>query len=167
MVCDDRLMPLQSAHVVLEPISPSLARRIVARDERPGDDWHPEYPFADELDPLRSLGALTDPDPYFTMYVIRRTPDHQAVGGFGFFGPPDTVGRVEFGYGLVPSARGEGLATEAVTLALNSARDHGAAIAAADTDEGNTASQRVLVKSGLIEVVRRDSFIFYERDLTA
>ncbi|UFS58179.1 GNAT family N-acetyltransferase [Subtercola endophyticus] len=160
-------MSLQTAHVALEPISPSLARRIVVRDERQGDNWHPEYPFADELDPLRSLGAMTDPDPYFTMYVIRRISDHRAVGGFSFFGPPDTTGRVEFGYGLVPSARGGGLATDAVTLALNSARAHGAAVAAADTDQDNRASQRVLLKSGLIEVARRDSLIFYERDLTA
>jgi hypothetical protein len=57
-------MTLLGDRVALEPISPALAHRIVARDERPGDDWHPEYPFVDELDPLRSLAAesTTDPD---------------------------------------------------------------------------------------------------------
>lgn len=158
-------MSLRSARVALEPISPELAGRIVARDEHPGDDWHPEYPFADELDPLRSLAERANPDPVFTMYLIRRLADHLAVGGFGFFGPPDERGRVEFGYGVVPDARGEGLASEAVALALEHARAHGATIAAADTDQHNRASQRVLVKCGLVEVARRDTLVFYERSL--
>jgi RimJ/RimL family protein N-acetyltransferase len=167
VVCKDHLVILRSARVVLETIPPELARRIVAREERPGDNWHPEYPLADELDPLRSLADATDPDQDFTMYVIRRNSDHQAVGGFGFFGPPDKRGRVEFGYGLVLSARGDGLATEAVTLAMDHARRLGATVAAADTDRANAASQRVLVKSGFAEVARRGSLVFYERDLTA
>lgn len=111
---------------MLDVISPELARRIVARDEQPGDDWHPEYPFADELDPLRSLAAASSTDPVFTMYLIRRRSDGSAVGGIGFFGPPDGTGTVEFGYGLVPSARGAGLATEAVELALQHAAESGA-----------------------------------------
>ena len=160
-------MILRSARVVLESISPELAQRIAARDERPGDNWHPEYPFADELDPLRSLAESTDPDPIFGMYVIRRNSDNQAVGGFGFFGPPNDSGRVEFGYGLVLSARGVGLATEAVTLAIDYASRHGATLAAADTDLENLASQRVLAKSGFIETARRGSLIYFERDMTA
>ncbi|WP_440708971.1 GNAT family N-acetyltransferase [Herbiconiux sp. YIM B11900] len=160
-------MILRSTRVALESISPDLARRIAARQELPGDDWHAEYPFADELDPLRSLAEATDPDPHFTMYVIRRSSDGQAVGGFGFFGPPDERGRVEFGYGLVPSARGAGLATEAVTLAVDHASRHGAILAAADTDLDNRASQRVLEKSGFAEVRRNDSLVWFERDLSA
>lgn len=160
-------MILRGSRVVLEPISPALARRIVARDERPGDHWHAEYPFADELDPLRSLSALETPDPHFTMYVLRRVSDGLAVGGFGFFGPPDATGRVGFGYGLVPSARGAGLATEAVTLALSYAATWGAAVAAVDTDLGNRASQRVVEKSGLTEIDRRGAVVFYECTLSA
>ncbi|PZE60365.1 N-acetyltransferase [Curtobacterium sp. MCPF17_047] len=160
-------MILRNVHVVLEPISPELARRIVARDERPGDDWHPEYPYPDELDPLRSLADAPKPDPDFTMYMIRRTSDGLAVGGFGFFGPPDEQGVVEFGYGLVPAARGKGLATEAVKLALERARDCGATVATADTAQDNDASQRVLVRNGFTETGRRDSLIFYQRALAA
>lgn len=115
-------MILHGALTTLEPITPDLAARVVARDERPGDDWHAEYPFADELDPLRSLATASAVDPDFTMYLVRRTSDGLAVGGFGFFGPPDASGTVEFGYGLVPSARGAGLATEAVGLALDRGR---------------------------------------------
>ena len=150
---------------MLDVISPELARRIVARDEQPGDDWHPEYPFADELDPLRSLGAVSSPDPVFTMYLIRRRSDGSAVGGIGFFGPPDGTGTVEFGYGLVPSARGAGLATEAVELALQHAADNGARAVVADTDITNVASQRVLEKNGFVEVRRSAALVYYRREL--
>lgn len=89
------------------------------------------------------------------------------MGGFGFFGPPDDDGRVEFGYGLVPSARGAGLASSAVSLALEHAALRGATIAAADTGADNAASRRVLIKGGLAEVGRRGSLVLYERVLAA
>jgi len=165
--CEDRRMILTSSTVALEPITPALARRIVAREERTGDRWHAEYPFLDEIDPLKSLAALAAPDPDFTMYVLRRASDGMAVGGFGFFGPPDADGRVEFGYGLVPSARGAGLATSAVLLALGHAGLRGATIAAADTEADNASSRRVLLRSGLHEVGRSGSLVLYERVPTA
>jgi RimJ/RimL family protein N-acetyltransferase len=155
-------MVITTSRISLEPISPSLARRIVDRDERPEDHWHPEYPLADELVPLRGLAASKEPDPAFTLYLLRRLLDGLAVGGLGFFGPPGEDGRVEFGYGLIPSARGEGLATEAVRAALDFAARRGARIAAADTETDNAASQRVLIKAGLSEVRRDDAKVFYE-----
>lgn len=158
-------MILRSARLSLEPISPDLARRIIERDELPGDDWHKEYPLDDELDPLKSLAAAEPADRPFTMYLVRGAEDGRAVGGFGFFGPPDATGQVEFGYGLVPTARGAGLATEAVRLALASASSWGARFAVADTDIENVASQRVLIKNGLLEVDRDESLVYYRRSL--
>jgi RimJ/RimL family protein N-acetyltransferase len=156
---------LVGSRIVLEVISPELARRIVARDDQPGDDWHPEYPFVDELDPLRSLAGSSGTDPVFTMYLVRRRADGLAVGGIGFFGPPDAAGMVEFGYGLVPAARGAGLATEAVELLLRRAADNGARAAVADTDVANIASQRVLEKNEFVEVERGAALVYYRRDL--
>lgn len=160
-------MTLLGDRVALEPISPALAHRIIARDERPDDAWHPDYPFADELDPLRSLAAETAVEQDFTMYLVRRRSDGLAVGGFGFFGPPDATGTVEFGYGLVPAARGAGLASDAVHLGLQHAVECGARIALADTDLENVASQRVLEKNGLTEIQRNQTHVFYRRALTA
>lgn len=74
---------------------------------------------------------------------------------------------VEFGYGLVPSARGRGLATEAVQVALERAAQNGARLAAADTSTSNFASQRVLARAGLKEVGRNESLVFFERSLVA
>ncbi len=73
--------------------------------------------------------------------------------------------RVEFGYGLVASARGAGLATEAVVAAFTLARAHGATIAEADTDLGNPPSQHVMVKAGFIETHRDHEKIYYRSRL--
>jgi RimJ/RimL family protein N-acetyltransferase len=157
---------IHSARLTLEPISAELARRIVARDERAGDAWHPEYPFEDELDPLRSLAASGRDASAFGLYLLRRTADGLAVGGFGFFGPPeDDTGTVEFGYGLIASARGAGLATEAVIAGLAFAATRGARRAVADTEVANVASQNVLTKAGLHEVRREGGLVYFARDL--
>lgn len=150
----------------LEPITPATAARILSRDERPGDRWHPQYPFEDERGPLQMLVRDPDPDPVFTLYVIRDETG-VAVGGFGFFGPPDETGTVEFGYGLVPAARGRGRASGAVTAGLRIAAAHGALRAIADTTEDNVASLRVLAKAGMIETARRAGTVFFSRELSA
>ena len=160
-------MKIESPRLHLESIPPPLAARIVAGERIPDDHWHPEYPFADELDPLRSLAASSTPDPVFTMYMIRRACDGIAIGGLGFFGPPDDSGRVEIGYGLVPAARGAGFATEAVRAALRVAAEHGAIVVAADTENYNRASQRVLLKAGFVEVCRDHRAASFTRSLDA
>ena len=158
-------MIIQTERLTLQSITPEIAGRIVAREGRGDDLWHPEYPFADELDPLRGLAVTRSPHPVFTMYMIRRRADGFAIGGLGFFGPPDDAGRVEFGYGLVPSARGTGLATEAVRAALEFACAHGARVAIADTPAANIASQRVLEKSGLLATHNDGSSVHFARTL--
>ncbi|HEV7622854.1 MAG TPA: GNAT family N-acetyltransferase [Amnibacterium sp.] len=156
---------VRTARLVLHRIRPAEAERIVAG--RPGDEdrWHPEYPFADELAPLRSLAGTDAPDAVFTLYQVRERIAGLAVGGIGFFGPPDEHGAVEIGYGLVAAARGRGLATEAVQAAVRLAREHGAAVLRADTTLTNRASQRVLEKAGLTEVRRSHELLFFERRL--
>ena len=118
-------MSSAEARVALHVITPDEAARIVAGAPLPDDGWHPEYPLADELDVLRPLANDPAPDPVFGLMMIRDATDGLAVGGIGFFGPPDADGAVEVGYGLVPAARGRGLASEALTQALAIATAHG------------------------------------------
>jgi len=103
----------------------------------------------------------------FTLYQIRETATGEAIGGAGFFGPPDTDGVVTLGYGLVPSARGKGYATEAVVGMLKIAQTGGALIVAADTSIDNDASVNVLRKTGFVEVDRTDDNIFFRVVLAA
>ena len=72
----------------------------------------------------------------------------EIVGGVGFKGAPDDEGDVEIGYGLAPTARGRGLATEAVAALIERARAHGVRAVRAEADAGNTASRHVLERSG-------------------
>jgi len=158
-------MRIETPRLTLESITPLHAGRIVAGEPAPGELWHPEYPLHDELDPLGSLSATADPHPVFTMYVVRTVTDGLAVGGLGFFGPPDEAGAVEVGYGLVESARGVGLATEALLAALSTAAEHRALSASADTEIANLASRRVLEKAGFAESRRDGNTAYFTRSL--
>jgi len=156
---------VRTARLVLHPIRPDEAARILAGAPGPDDRWHPEYPLPDELEPLRSLAGATAPHPVFTLYQVRDAASRLAIGGIGFFGPPDGEGAVEFGYGLVAAARLRGFATEAVRAAVRLAEEHGAALVRADTSPANLASQRVLEKAGLSEVRRTEGLVFFESRL--
>ncbi|MGN6325462.1 GNAT family N-acetyltransferase [Pseudolysinimonas sp.] len=158
-------MIVTTERLVLESISPALAERIVAGAPLPTDAaWHPGYPFADELVPLRGHARVAEPDPIFTMYQVRTRDDGLAIGGLGFFGPPED-GRVELGYGLVAAARGRGYATEALRAAVGLAARHGARSVEADTEEANAASQNVLRKAGFRETHRDGGLVFFRLEL--
>lgn len=154
-------MDITTERLILHPLTPAEARRIV--DGAPGPDahWHEQYPLEDELVPLRSLAGAQSVDPVFTLYMIRTAEDGLAVGGIGFFGPPGEDGAVELGYGLVAAARGRGVATEALRAAVVLARANGATEVKADTALDNLASQRVLDKAGFRETHRDDELIYY------
>lgn len=150
--------------VALHPFSAEEAQRVVTNTPSISDSWASDYPFEDELDVLRSfitrLGSGTDPHP-FTLYRIDDVFTGLAVGGIGFFYEPDESGTTELGFGLVPSARGKGYATEALVGAVDIARAGGARRVIADSAVENDASQRVLVRVGFVEVSRADGLIFY------
>jgi RimJ/RimL family protein N-acetyltransferase len=115
-------------------------------------DWFADgYPRQDDLDGI-GMGVNerlpADDRRWGARHIIRRT-DGLAVGSLGFFGPPDETGEVEIGYGLVESARRQGLITEAIALAVGAAEATGARVMA-HTDAGNLPSQGALLKSGFV-----------------
>ncbi|WP_280116219.1 GNAT family N-acetyltransferase [Leucobacter viscericola] len=160
--------PHQTERLTLHAISAEEAARIIARSPIPEDNWASDYPLEDEIDPLKGLIKRTktgyEPHP-FTMYRISERATGQAIGGLGFFGPPDEYGHVEVGFGLVESARNKGYATEALQAAVEIASAEGAYAILADTTESNRASQGVLRKSGLAETHRDAGTIYFKRIL--
>ena len=65
-------------------------------------------------------------------------------------------GTAEIGYGLSPEFWGKGYATEAVTAAVKwASKQPGVTAVEAETDDENTASQRVLAKSGFVPMGTR------------
>ncbi|HET7386972.1 MAG TPA: GNAT family N-acetyltransferase [Nocardioidaceae bacterium] len=144
------MIELHTARLTLHAIDTAEAERIVARHAGAGDVWAADYPFDGDVIGvtafLRAASAHGDQRP-FGHYRITRKADGQAIGGIGFKGQPHN-GCVEIGYGLAPSARGQGYAAEALTAILTVAADHGVSRVVADTDKDNLASQRTLERAG-------------------
>ena len=141
-----------TARLVLHPMTISEAERVMAGEPQSGARWAPGYPTDGDVTAARRiLGAYPytgDPQP-FGNYEIRRREDGQAIGGVGFHGPPDETGSVRIGYGLIPSARGNGYASEALRGLLLFARARGVTRVKGDTDHDNIASQHVMTAAGM------------------
>ncbi|KOY54247.1 GNAT family N-acetyltransferase [Streptomyces sp. XY332] len=87
--------------------------------------------------------------PGWSAYAVVRTQDRRAIGGIGFHGAPDAEGNAEVGYDLVPSARGNGYATEALKgLAGWAFAQPGVTALHARVDADNAPSHGVVTRAG-------------------
>jgi RimJ/RimL family protein N-acetyltransferase len=159
---------IRTAHLLLHAVDLAEAERIVAQTAGSDDAWAGDFPFEGDVGAagmfLTASATLGEQRP-FGYYRITRLSDGLAVGGIGFKGRPDD-GCVEIGYGLAPSARGNGYAAEAVAALLTVASDHGVRKVIADTTLDNIASQRTLSRAGF-RLVRTDAeLLYYEVVLT-
>jgi RimJ/RimL family protein N-acetyltransferase len=148
--CRCRMTDIRTSRLELHAIDVAEAARIVARSAGPADTWADDFPFEGDVGAvggfLRATATQGEQRP-FGYYRITRLADGRAIGGLGFKGQPED-GCVEIGYGLAPSARGQGYAAEAVIALLTVAADHGLSRVIADTALDNIASQRTLVRAG-------------------
>jgi len=152
--------------LVLHPVDREEARRIRDREPTGADAWAPDYPFDGDIDALTAVLNATedgrDPRP-FGYYQLR--VDGRAVGGIGFFGPPQD-GEVEIGYGLAPSARGHGYAAEALRAMLTIAKENGVRTVRARTETDNGPSRRTLERAGFAELRIEDRTHHFATELT-
>jgi RimJ/RimL family protein N-acetyltransferase len=157
-------MFFHTARLSLHAIDEPEARRIQDRAPQTGDAWAADYPFEGDLAAIASFlraNAHRGEQRPFGYYQIRRQSDGLAIGGVGFKGPPDG-GVVEIGYGLVPSARGQGYATEALQILVQIAASLGVTTIRADTDLDNVTSQRTLEHAGFYQVKVVSELCYYE-----
>jgi len=139
-------------NIDLRPLSREEAARISGRRPGPGDRWAAGFPGPD--DDIVEL-TVDYPAP-FGFYALVPRSHGLVIGTAGFFGPPDAVGEVVIGYGLVEGEWGRGYGTRVVARLVEIARAHGGVSAIiADTGPENIASQRVLEKNGFerVEVI--------------
>jgi len=160
---------LDTERLVLRPIPPDEARRIVAGTPDSTDTWADGFPREDDADGLRMLlradGDATQAPPFGSLLISDRATG-QAIGSIGFFGPPDEHGQVTIGYGLVEQYRSRGLGTEALLAMVGYCRTRpGVSVVLADTDLDNKASQRVLEKAGFGFVRADDELCYYRLTL--
>jgi RimJ/RimL family protein N-acetyltransferase len=162
-------LDLATPRLRLHCLTVEEGKRIVDSAAGAEDRWAADFPMQDDRDGvggyLHNASAGQDPAP-FGCYRIDR--DGVAIGTIGFFGPPDDEGRVTIGYGLVPAARQFGYATEAVGRLVDLCRSHDSVRAMlADTEKANTASQRVLDKTGFAFVREDDESRYYQVDVSS
>jgi RimJ/RimL family protein N-acetyltransferase len=143
----ERRWSIDAGSLVLRPVTRQLAQDIIdggpaARAFAPGA-LHERIPQAMgfAIRDIESGAAAALP----TVWVVIRRADEQIVGDLGTHGLPDDEGRVEIGYALAPSVRGQGVGTAAVAaflgrLATVPAVRQVTAVTGAD----NTASRRLL-----------------------
>jgi RimJ/RimL family protein N-acetyltransferase len=155
---------VRTARLLLHPIDVAEGERIIARSPGPDDSWASDFPFEGDVGAvggfLRVTAERGEQQP-FGYYRITRRADGRAIGGAGFKGQP-VGGCVEIGYGLAPSARGNGYAAEAAVAVLALAAEHGVARVIADTVLDNNASQRTLIRAGFRLVGADDELQYYE-----
>lgn len=133
--------PLEGTLVRLPVVTRDEAAVMVGGGRLP---WFAEgYPRQDDVDAAR----MSDGSAWSARHVVRRA-DGLAVGTIGFFGAPDN-GRAEIGYGLVESARRQGLISDALAVILAAADAAGVQVVARTTDD-NAASRAALGKFGFV-----------------
>lgn len=161
---------LSTERLVLEPFDRALARDVV--DGYQSDDWAEGFPTdGDIVVAGLILASDADVDPAtperpWGFWIIRRRVAEgdeigAVIGGVGFMSAPKD-GWVEIGYGLAPSARGAGLATEAVGAMCRVSERLGIRVWAG-TESGNIPSEEVLVRCGFAPTSRTDLLSTWRR----
>ena len=141
------LLPLSK--IALEWLAAShVPEEFVSRAEP--DSMPPAFVAARAL----RLESEGDPQAQPTSYLIVRDQDSSFVGACGYKTKPG-AGRVEVGYGVAQSARGQGAATAALNLLAELAFAAGASEVLAEIIPENIASIRVAQKAGFLQVGAR------------
>ena len=141
---------LTTARLLLHGLTIDVAQALHAGEPLPGFRFAPEYPLPETRDGVGFL--LRHGVEEFGFYLAVRREDALVVGEIGFVGPPED-GAVTIGYAIVPAARRQGYATEAIAaLAEWALVQPGVTEVRAETLPGNEPSIRALLRAGFIEI---------------
>ncbi|MFE6333270.1 GNAT family N-acetyltransferase [Streptomyces sp. NPDC057806] len=157
---------LPAGRLTLESLTPAAAADLAAGGDG-GFAWAPGGPYDGTREASGMLLKAYEAGvhrPEFGVFVLVREEDDRAVGALGFHGAPDEEGRVEIGYDLAESARGNGYATEALR-ALSRwalARDDVHTLLAT-IDRANLPSQAVVTRAGFVRATPEEERAMGER----
>jgi len=100
----------------------------------------------------RQLAERPQDAPWLLRAIVR-TDTREVIGYLNFHAGPDERGMVEIGYTLLPAARGQGYAIEAVRAATDwAARTHGIKVLRASVAPDNERSLNLIRKLGMVKV---------------
>jgi RimJ/RimL family protein N-acetyltransferase len=146
-------MELRTQRLRLCSLSPEEMRDLLDGRPAAGRRWAEGYPMDGTLVAVAmqlDLEQRSVPREPFCHYQIVLPVEDLVIGDVGFHTPPDELGEVSVGFGIVPAARGHGYAGEALRAVLDFALAQPEVRSVhADTDLVNLASQRVLVGAGM------------------
>ncbi len=140
---------LETPRLLLRALTPAEAEVVRAGDPLPATPYADGYPLPDTKDGLGLYlrHGLRD----YGFHLVVRRDDGLVVGEIGFVEPPRN-GTVMIGYAIVPSARGQGYATEAIrALAAWAIAQDGTSEVRAQTLPENEPSIRALLRAGFTE----------------
>jgi [ribosomal protein S5]-alanine N-acetyltransferase len=144
---------LTTPRLRLRPLDSAEMRDLLEGVPADGHRWAEGYPLDGTLvavamqDDLVRNGVERGG---FCHYQVLLADEDVVIGDIGFHAPPDELGEVSVGFGIVPAARRRGYAVEALRALLEWALEQPEVRCVhADTDLVNLASQRVLVGAGM------------------
>jgi RimJ/RimL family protein N-acetyltransferase len=146
---------LTTPRLRLRPLAPAEMRELLEGRPLPGQRWAEGYPLDGTLVAVAMQEELVDHHVDrggFCHYQVLLPEDgvDVVIGDIGFHAPPDELGEVSIGFGIVPAARRRGYAAEALRAVLDWAlRQPEVRAVHADTDLVNLASQRTLLGAGM------------------
>jgi RimJ/RimL family protein N-acetyltransferase len=144
---------LTTPRLRLRPLAPGEMRDLLEGRLAEAQRWADGYPMDGTLVVVAMQAGLVEQGVErgaFGHYQVLLREEDLVIGDVGFHAPPDDLGEVSVGFGIVPVARRRGFAVEALRALLDWAlRQPEVRVVHADTDLVNLASQRVLVKAGM------------------
>lgn len=145
--------------IELVELTPSDLQRLLAGEKHPGRSRIVDGALPPDFILQAALEVAHD-DIAFDWLAPRlfvSFEDDVVVGSGGFKGPP-AEGAVEIGYGVAPSARRRGYATQAARLLVRQAFETpGVHCVYAETAVDNLPSRRVVEKAGFAHIGQRDT----------
>jgi [ribosomal protein S5]-alanine N-acetyltransferase len=159
-----KLVPLTHEQMILyknepEALADSLNIRYIKRQNDPAvaEDLREAIEFW-----IQQTKKNRDQYEWFTTWEIILKAEQIAVGGIGFSGLPDEMGKCMTGYGLDMRYYGRGIATEALKAMIDWAfQNHSLKTIIADTPLQHTASHRVLLKNNFVESSRDEELVHW------
>jgi ribosomal-protein-alanine N-acetyltransferase len=157
---------LQTERLELRPLDPRAASVLADNPDvaievigaSPATDW----PNADLMRILPRQAAATPDNAPWGVWVIIDRATETLVGDMGFKGPPGAEATLEIGYGIVPSARRRGYASEAGRALVEWGLDQpGVDAVLACCDEDNEPSIRTLERIGFAPTGRADGQLWW------
>lgn len=126
------------------------------------DQW-PDADFIEILPKIIAKLKLFDNVRGFTSYLIIKKEDSTVIGDAGFKEPPNELGEVDIGYGLIESERRKGFGVEAAKALVAWAFNHKDVKGiTASCLRDNDSSMRLLKKIGAKEICRDKEFIYWK-----